>query len=152
MIADTSPHADYFHKTFDVPRQRIVVIPVGAEESHFQPQPQRAPDETVHVMFYGSFIGLQGPEVIARAASRLPEVRWTFLGDGFLKSACVELAGQAEHVEFVPWVPYDELPRRIASADVLLGVFGTSDKAGRVIPNKVYQSLACGRPVLTRTL
>jgi glycosyltransferase involved in cell wall biosynthesis len=29
-------------------------------------------------------------------------------------------------------------------------VFGDSDKAGRVVPHKLYESLAMGRPIVTR--
>jgi glycosyltransferase involved in cell wall biosynthesis len=47
-------------------------------------------------------------------------------------------------------VPLDELPSRIASSSVCLGVFGDSDKAGRVVPHKLYESLAMGRPIVTR--
>src|SRR5439155_1309765 len=54
-----------------------------------------------------------------------------------------------ERVTFTGAIPYSDAPRLLSSAHVVLGAFGGGDKAGRVIPHKVYQGLAAGRAVLT---
>ncbi len=150
VVADTQCHADYFSSDFGLKPERVCVIPVGAEPGLFVPQPWGPVPPRVRVLFYGSFIGLQGPEVIAAAARLVPEVDWHFIGDGPLKPQCLEICSGLSHVTFTPWIPYEQLPSQIGASDILLGVFGTSQKASRVIPNKVYQSLACGRVVVTR--
>lgn len=153
VLADTPAHADYFARTLGVARDRLAVVYVGAEASVFTPQPLSDRTGPPEALFYGSFIPLQGPGVVVEAARlyRGPPVKWTLLGDGPLRKVCERQAAGLDNVFFEDWLPYEELPARIARADILLGVFGSTPKAGRVIPNKVYQSLACGRTVVTRS-
>jgi glycosyltransferase involved in cell wall biosynthesis len=151
VLTDTPEHRRFFAETLLVEPQRLHVVYVGAEQPLFTPGPVRAPNRPLEVLFYGSFIPLQGAETIVEAARLYdgPPVQWTLLGDGPLRSQCQQEAAGLSQVTFEDWLPYAELPARIRRADILLGVFGDTHKALRVIPNKVFQALACGKPLVT---
>ncbi len=152
VIGDTREHCNYFHTAFGVEQSRLIDIPVGAEEKVFKPTANPSDkSNAITVLFYGSFLGLQGPLTIIEAAKRYngPEVQWKLIGDGPLLHDCKKEAAGLDSVEFIPWIPYEDLPSHIQKADIVLGIFGTSEKANRVIPNKVYQTLACGKPLIT---
>ncbi len=154
VLADTPAHADYFMQVLGVAAEKLAVVYVGAEAALFKPAARlpRPAEAPLEVLFFGSFIPLQGPQVVIDAARlyKGPPVRWTLLGKGPLRAQCEKKAQGLAHVAFEDWLAYEALPDRIRRADILLGIFGTTLKAGRVIPNKVYQSLACGRVVVTR--
>ncbi len=153
LIADTREHAGFFCDTFHIDSERIHVVPVGAEESLFTSEPIPASRTgPIEVLFYGSFISLQGPQVIIDAARLCTDssIQWRLLGKGPLLESCKAAAQDLDNCSFEDWIDYLALPQRIHSADILLGIFGATDKPGRVIPNKVYQALACARPVITR--
>jgi glycosyltransferase involved in cell wall biosynthesis len=144
VVADTEAHAHFFREEFDLAPERVQVCFVGAEDRLFFPGWQ--PEAPFHVLFVGKLIPLHGFETILAAASLAPEIAFRVVGSGQLQQL---LDGRPPNVEWVPWVDYESLPGEIQSAGCALGIFGTTAKAARVIPNKAFQALACGTPLVT---
>ena len=99
-----------------------------------------------HALFVGKLIPLHGLETILAAARLAPEIPFRVVGSGQLDALLDE---RPPNVEWIDWVDYEQLPEENQRAGCALGVFGTSAKAGRVIPNKAFQALACGTPLVT---
>lgn len=149
VVVDTLEHARSLTRS---PEERAVVVPVGAPDRWFQ-----APvDRTVpplRVVFFGLYTPLQGASVIAEALARLDErgvpFEATMVGRGQeLEAVRARLAGVGR-VTWLPWVAPEELARLVAAHDVCLGIFGTTPKAARVVPNKVFQGAAAGCAIIT---
>ena len=75
-------------------------------------------------------------------------IEWSFLGWGAYKAETEAKAAGIKNIKFLDKVPYVDVPKVIAAHDVVLGVFGTTAKAARVIGNKVYECMACRRPTI----
>lgn len=154
VVLDTAQQVDYFASTFRLPA-KFRVLPVGADDHLFQAQPlrQRQADEPCEVLFVGKLIPLHGCETILQAAALLRDqpVHFTIVGSGQQHALVQRLVAELglTHVTLIDWIEYHLLPDCYAQADLCLGIFGASSKAARVIPNKVFQALAMGRPVLT---
>jgi glycosyltransferase involved in cell wall biosynthesis len=141
VVADTAAQTELFST---IGARRVEVCFVGAEERVFRPG-WTPPDEFT-VLFVGKLIPLHGLETVLEAARLTPELRFRVVGSGQLGRL---LDGRPPNVEHVPWVEYERLADELHRASCALGIFGTSAKAARVIPNKVFQALACGTPVVT---
>ena len=78
-------------------------------------------------------------------------IRWTIIGTGQVAEQIdARIAGlKLTCVRRIPWVRYEELVREVHGTDIALGIFGTSQKAQSVIPNKVFQILAANTPLIS---
>ena len=142
VVADTQANAAHLAEIALLPRSRFAVCFVGAEERIFHPP--WTPDEDF--LFVGKLIPLHGLETIVAAAELAPELKIKLVGTGQLEPVVQTLP---PNVRWTRWIDYDRLGDAYRSAGCALGIFGTSAKASRVIPNKVFQALACGAPVIT---
>jgi len=157
VLLDTRAHADWFESAFGLVHHRTAAVFVGAEPDAFAPLPESDASgarKPTRVLFYGQFIPLHGIETIVEAAARSDpkDYTWTIIGTGQEADRVRQMLARRPipNLEWIEWVPYGELRARIAEADICLGIFGASGKAARVIPNKVFQVIAAGRPLITR--
>ncbi|MEM8884108.1 MAG: glycosyltransferase [Planctomycetota bacterium] len=154
VLTDTTAHADYMARTFGVDRAKFHAIPVGSimPVPALVGRPGPEPHRPLRAFFCGSFVPLQGVPVILDAAAQAPEIEFEIVGDGPGADRIEEeVAARAmPNVRLERrFIDRGELAARTEAADVVLGVFGDGDKTGRVVPCKVYDGLAAGKPVVT---
>jgi glycosyltransferase involved in cell wall biosynthesis len=155
VLADTAAHKTYYCQMYGLDPAKVEVLPLGYDDDVFRSRAGSAPGPAFEVLFMGSFLPLHGTDVIIEAArivaGRDPSVRFTLIGSGQTHEAArsaVEGYG-LRNVEFAGRLPMKELPSRIAAADISLGIFGRTEKAGRVVPHKLFQALGMGKAVIT---
>jgi len=156
VLVDTEENARFFSAELGVPAERLLAIPVGALPFAGPKAAARPAGAPLEVLFFGTYVPLQGAETIVEAAGLLQGegIRLTMVGAGqdlpAARARSRALGLRAPALELVEaFLPRAELDRRIASADACLGIFGTTAKAARVVPCKVHDALAAGKPLVT---
>ncbi len=155
ILLDTEEHIRYFSTEFRVPREKFLRIFAGAEPNIIHNgKAYRTQSDGFTVVYTGTFIPLHGVETIVRSAKLLEGegVNFTLVGKGERLSDIKSLAHnlKIKNLNFIDrWVPVEELRNILISAQICLGIFGTTKKAQRVIPFKVYNCLALGKAVIT---
>jgi glycosyltransferase involved in cell wall biosynthesis len=154
VIIDTEAHRRYVTATFATAAERVSTWHLGADTSVFVPSPPPNGTRPLRVLFYGSYLPLHGTRTVLEAAALLKDradIEFVLVGDGPEYASSLAYAHEAglARVRFLDWVPYHALGAIVAGAHICLGIFGTSAKAQMVIPNKVYQAAAAGRPIIT---
>ena len=151
VIADCATHASFLAEISETHIDKFGVLYLGADEQVFSPAESRV--ETGRILFIGTFVPLQGVEVIVRAASLLQDRPFHFrmVGSGQTEPEMRTLADELQltNIEFVGRLPQTELAGEMGKSELCLGVFSSSPKANRVVPHKVYEAIACARPVVT---
>lgn len=158
VVVDTAQHLDALPASV---RPRAVVCPVGAGAAWFGAGSTAGctagsaagiAGGPLRVVFVGLFTPLHGTLVLAQALALLaddPRIEVTMVGTGQDHDAARRVAAGNPRVAWVDWVPAEELPAYVAGHDVSLGIFGTTPKALRVVPTKVFQGAAAGTVVVT---
>lgn len=113
-------------------------------------------DEFV-MFFMGWLYNFSGLKEVASALLSLrssDKLRLLILGRGELLPELEKLKSQGlgDKLILIPWRPYEEIPKYLASADVCLLPSYNNDVMRNIVPIKMYEYLAAGKPVIASRL
>jgi len=140
--------------------RRTALIPNGADPRMFDPHAQGEEFRQAHgllgkfVVLYAGAHGLSNDlGIVLEAAERLrgePEIAVVLLGDGKEKAALMARAAELglSNVYFLPPLSKSEMPDALAAADACLAILKPIPLYATVYPNKVFDYMAAGRPVI----
>ncbi|WP_231501381.1 glycosyltransferase family 4 protein [Hymenobacter swuensis] len=152
----TSPHTKrlFLGKSRQIEAASIHVLPNGYDEDDFQ-SPSQSPSDQLLITHTGTISETYHIELLLAACAecqrRHPDVplRLRFVGkvsEGIQRQA--REAGLADTVEFIPFVPHDESVEYLLRSTVLLMAIPDVANNRGILPGKVFEYLAAGKPIL----
>ena len=156
LLSDTMSHFKYWERLFGEFKGKHFVLPVLADTTIYYPVKKEINNEKIKILFYGSFIPLHGIDIILNAFSLMEKNNIKFeaniIGKGQMYSEMKKLYDNLNLKQVSmngEVINENQLSDMIREHDIVLGIFGESEKAKSVIPNKVYQSTACRKCTVT---
>ncbi|MEW6716589.1 MAG: glycosyltransferase family 4 protein [Chloroflexota bacterium] len=138
----------------------VELVPNGADTTMFHPEYKGMDFRRAHglegkiVVLYAGAHGMSNDlGVVLEAAEKLrnqPEIQFVLLGDGKEKSSLMERAQQMglENLHFLPPVSKVTMPQVLGAADICVGILRPIPLYATVYPNKIFDYLAAGRPIV----
>ena len=155
ILIDTKTHADYFSRTFSIPRDKFLPVYISCESSLFHPiLSDRLNESTMTNIFWvGSGIPLQGLEIIIAAMKLIPDlpVHLRIAGSSPILEAIKHqvIDEKINNITFLGRIPREQVVLEISKSDICLGGhYSVIPKARNVIAGKLYEMIAMRKPVI----
>jgi glycosyltransferase involved in cell wall biosynthesis len=166
-VVPVTLHLKNYIESFGVPEARVRVLPSGVDTAMFSPGPRN--DTLLSawgiesgdpvILFMGTIYTFSGLDRVIRDFPRLlarrPRAKLLIVGCGEGEAALKALAiqiGVSASVVFGGLQPYSALPDIIRSSDVCINPFELNPITRDILPTKLFQYLACKKPVVATPL
>lgn len=142
-----------------LPPEQVFLLPNGVDTRKFRPLPQAQArvelgwDSRFTVLYVGTHGVTHGLMTILNAAEQLQdhdEIRFVLVGEGSDKAYLVAQAQERglTNITFMDVVPHSLVPTLLAAGDVCLAHIRRVPGGLGIIPIKMYEAMACARPVV----
>jgi glycosyltransferase involved in cell wall biosynthesis len=145
-----------------IPREKLVLIPNFSDTELFRPdkrddgfRPKHGLDGKFVAVYAGALGASNGIYQLADAAAALKQagdedVRIVVVGEGTERAAFERRVRDEslDNVLILPPVPREDVPGLVGASDVTLTVFAPNPALELNSPNKFFDSLAAGKPVV----
>ena len=146
---------------WNIPANKIVVFPNAVHVDRFKPDP--AAREQIRaslglgnepiILFVGNFFHWHDVptllQAFARSLQTCPQARLVLVGDGERKAEMMKQAAGLEHaILFTGIVPYSEVPRYMAAADIAVVPYPVMQQEMWLSPLKLFEYLSSGAAVV----
>src|SRR5712692_10419 len=139
--------------------EHIFLLTNGVDTTRFHPMPQAQArqelswDDRFTVIYAGTHGLSHGLTIVLDAAEQLrdhPDIRIVLVGDGAEKASLQAQAHRRDlkHVTFLDAQPHDRIPVFLSAADACLVHVRKIPLFTGMLPIKMYEAMACARPVL----
>jgi len=143
-----------------IPREKINVIPNGANMKRFAPGaalPQQLERLNLRGKFVVGYVGThglaQGLESLVDAAEILrdrEDIHFLMVGEGARRTAMMDLATSRnlQNITFVGAVPAAQVSQYLAACDAIVVPLRKSSISPGAIPSKIFDAAAMSRPII----
>ncbi|MCP4139322.1 MAG: glycosyltransferase family 4 protein [Chloroflexi bacterium] len=149
----------YVQHVKDLGAKRVELVPNGADAEMFDPAQRGASFRQSHllndkfVVLYAGAHGFSNDLGLVLDAAKKVEgrpIQIVLLGDGKEKAALQEKAKEMalQNVSFIDSVPKNEMANALAASDACLAILKPIEWYKATYPNKVFDYMAAGRPVV----
>jgi glycosyltransferase involved in cell wall biosynthesis len=161
IVVVTNAFRDYIEKNYGVTSHKISVIPNGVDQKLFAPQePSEAVKKEFHlenrfvIAYIGTIGNAHGISTLVDVAKELeksePQIFFLVIGEGAEKKSLENMIGvnKLSNIAVFSAQPRTRLPAIISSSAICLVLLKKAELFKTVIPTKMLEYMACGRPLI----
>jgi glycosyltransferase involved in cell wall biosynthesis len=161
IIAVSNQLKAHLARTWQIPAEKIIVLPNGADVNKFHPDASQKEarlrlglNDAPTAVFVGGFYPWHAPlhliEAFAQTSQSLPEAQLCLVGNGPMRAQTEARARELglDGVIFAGAVSHEQIPDWLTAADIALAPYAPLERELWFSPLKLFEYMAAGKAIV----